>query len=186
MIWLSMSMACSPQKTDSNIEVQSAIDDFECPNLVTTDSSALAAFQKVIVFNLRYDTSFDNLNIESAAVGYNYGPNNFSTAQGYEYSLLSGDGSPIDTFTTAPPIFIYPEDQGCMLLEPSEADHNVTIGFTESDAQGFRITEQDFELVCENGSYQSSEHILIELDLQPCIDTLCSAHSVDDPWCDPD
>ena len=125
-----------PSKTDSNIEVQSAIDDFECPNLVTTDSSALAAFQKVIVFNLRYDTSFDNWNIESAAVGYNYGPNNFSTAQGYEYSLLSDDGSPIETFTTAPPIFIYPEGQGCMLLEPSRLT-NATIGFTESTAQSF-------------------------------------------------
>ena len=183
IILLLTACAESSKQTDTAQASSAQFSDYECTNTVSSDHGAMLELNKVIVFSFAYREAFESLNLLNAAIGYNYGPNHFPSQSGYEYEWLSGEGNLIESFIEVPPIFYYPEDAGCMLLDPTEADYTIAIDFNNPEVRRLQVSELSFELVCENGSYQGQERTLIDIDLHPCLEALCT-QSNDDPWCE--
>jgi hypothetical protein len=166
-------------------EVLDPTADYACSASVATDPVAVGERRKVVVLYFRFGDDLHDLAVDRALIGYNFGPNHFFPGgAGYFCTLESPEGEVIDSYREPPPVAVWPEDSGCLLVEPAEADVVERFDFTDPLVRRFRIRDSDADVICSNGTYVGTGAALALVDLEPCREALCATpEAAGDPWC---
>ncbi len=161
-------------------------DDYTCSAEVSTDASALAEWRRVLVVYVVAQDELHDLYVDSALVGYNYGPNLIDYGGGYRYSLESQAGEELMVWHEPAPVGFYPEDEpGCQLVEPEDGGFELRFDSVEPALDYVRVRDTEDDVTCSNGTYEGTGQDLLLVDLQPCREALCATGRADgDPWCE--